>query len=71
MSKSPGFERKRKKLNIFRDDQLEAAGSMNIKKTGSIISEIIDIAGSREKYAEKFKVQKKLREKISETFIIY
>ena len=59
-----------KRKDITRQDLLEVARQMNVKKAGKIISQISSVIGNWNEYAEKTKVDKSLRESIGNTLIL-
>ncbi len=59
-----------KRKNITKDDLLEVAYQMNIKKPNVIIEQIAQIISDWEKYADSTGVDKKLKTAIGETLLI-
>jgi len=60
-----------KRNNITRDDLLEVATQMNVKKVDSIIRQIADVISNWKEYADKVKVEPKLRKAIEKTLILF
>ena len=59
-----------KRMNITRDDLLEVAKSMNIKKANIIINEINDTVRNWITFAEQVKVDEKLKVEIGKAHLI-
>lgn len=59
-----------KRKNIAKDDLLEVARQMNIKKADSVIHHISGIVAQWPKYADSMGVNKKLRDAINKTLVI-
>lgn len=58
-----------KRKNINRDDLMQLAASMNIKKAKQIIDQINEVVKNWNNYAEKVKVNPNLRDAINKTLI--
>lgn len=58
-----------KRKNILKTDLLEVAKRMNVKKAPSIIKQIGDVVGNWKEYANKVKVDRKLKEAIEKTLV--
>ena len=58
-----------KRKDIGKDDLLEVARGMNVKRAGKIIQQIAEVIGNWEEYAEYIKVDKQLKEAIGKTLI--
>lgn len=59
-----------KRKNISKDDLLEVARQMNVKKANTIIKEIADTISQWDSYADKVQVDTKLKQAIGKTLII-
>lgn len=59
-----------KRKNITKKDLLEVAKQMNVKKAETIIKQIAGVVGNWNNYADKVKVDKKLKGAIQKTLII-
>ncbi|MGB4849857.1 MAG: HipA domain-containing protein, partial [Saprospiraceae bacterium] len=59
-----------KRRDITRDDLLEVARQMNIKKAASIINQINQVLSKWDDYAEQTKIKKELKEAVGKTLQI-
>jgi len=60
-----------KRKNITKNDLLEVAREMNIKKSEKIFTQISSVIGNWDKYADQVKVDAKLKIAIAKTFIVF
>lgn len=60
-----------KRKNITKDDLLEVARQMNVKKANSIIREIADVISRWDSYADKVRVDAPLKKAIGKTLITF